>query len=310
MISEKKRIANRANSKKSTGPCTPEGKRIARQNSTTHGLFCSSLLLPHDDPILFHTLRDSYLLALKPQNLPELQLVDQIVSAVWRLRRVQDAEELLHVHARQDYVTHQSLKNDPDSDPVSAIASSQSYFYDPLSHQLDRLAKHEQRYQRTIHRCYRELRLLRKDKLEELPTCPYFDHPEDVFHLNPHDIPSDPDSWPDFNDSYYDPYLTPEQKEKLKQEQEEEEQNEETEQNQATDQPEKVEIDQNEATQDESPTPTSKQTKDSSACPPLLSPVPRPLSPKNDQNEPTPPSFSIENQKSKIENRHPSLTLD
>jgi len=244
MVSAKKLAANRQNAQKITGPKTEEGKRNARQNSTTHGLFCQSLLLPHDDPVIFHTLRDSYLLALKPQNLPELQLVDQIVSAVWRLRRVQDAEDLLHVHARNDYVTNKSLKNDPDSDPVSAVASSETYFDDRLSNQLDRIAKHEKRYQRTIHRCYRELRLLRKDQLEDLPTCPFFDYPKDVFHLNPKDIPQDETTWPDFDDSYYDPYLSEEQKEKLQQQEQEQEEDEASEEMKEND----PEIDQNEAT--------------------------------------------------------------
>jgi len=269
MVSEKKRIANRQNAQKSTGPRTEQGKRKARQNSTTHGLFCQSLLLPHDDPIIFHTLRDSYLLALKPQNLPELQLVDQIVSAVWRLRRAQDAEDLLHVHARNDYVTSKSLKNDSDSDPVSAVASSEAYFDDHLSNQLDRIAKHEQRYQRIIHRCYRELRLLRKDKIEDLPTCPYFDYPKDVFHLNPKDIPQDENTWPEFDDSYYDPYLSKEQKEKQKKEQEEQEadlQKEEIEQNEATAQAEDAAQEETLATSDQ-----GQVTRDQS-----------------DQNEPTP----------------------
>src|SRR5205823_6527188 len=63
--------------------------------------------------------------------------------------------------------------------------------------QLDRLARHEQRYQRTIHRCYRELRQLRKDNLDDLDPCPYFDYPEQVFHLNPTDIPRDESTWPE-----------------------------------------------------------------------------------------------------------------
>ena len=277
MVSQKKLTANRRNAQKSTGPKTEQGKRKARHNSTTHGLFCQSLLLPHDDPIIFHTLRDSYLLALKPQNLPELQLVDQIVSAVWRLRRVQDAEDLLHVHARNDYVTNKSLKNDPDSDPVSAVASSETYFDDRLSNQLDRIAKHEQRYQRTIHRCYRELRLLRKDQLEDLPTCPFFDYPKDVFHLNPKDIPQDETTWPEFDDSYYDPYLTEEQKVKLQQQKEQEEQEEQDDEQED----EQSEIDQNEPTA-QPPQQPSSTTNDK----------PLTTNDQNDQNEPTAPPIN------------------
>jgi len=204
MVSEKKLQANRQNAQKSTGPKTKEGKERSSQNATTHGLFCSSLLLPHDPPLLFHALRDSYLLSLKPQNLPELQLVDQIVAAVWRLRRVQDAESFLHHDSRATFVQTRHITNSPDSQPVSALATAHAYSDDQIEAKLNRLARHEQRHQRTIHRCYQELRLLRKDSLEELPPCPYYDHPNQVFHLNPHDIPQDESQWPDFNSNSAD----------------------------------------------------------------------------------------------------------
>src|ERR1043166_8252781 len=112
MVSERKRTANRKNAQKSTGPKSKEGKDRSSQNARTHGLFCHALLLPHDDKTIFHTMRDSYLLALKPQNLPELQLVDQIFSSIWRLRRVQEAESALHSQSREKVVQLYHCTND------------------------------------------------------------------------------------------------------------------------------------------------------------------------------------------------------
>src|SRR5438874_6027153 len=111
MVSQRQLNANRQNAQKSTGPKTEEGKQKSSQNARTHGLFCHSLLLPHEDKTLFYTIRNSYLLSLKPQNLPELQLVDQIVSSAWRLRRLQDAESLLHADARTAFVQTQRVTN-------------------------------------------------------------------------------------------------------------------------------------------------------------------------------------------------------
>src|ERR1043165_3369257 len=59
MVSEPKRIANRKNAQKSTGPKSKEGKEKSSQNARTHGLFCHALLLPHDDKTIFHTMRRS-----------------------------------------------------------------------------------------------------------------------------------------------------------------------------------------------------------------------------------------------------------
>lgn len=42
MKSIRKMIANWGNARKSTGPRTPEGKRISSTNSTTHGLFAKN----------------------------------------------------------------------------------------------------------------------------------------------------------------------------------------------------------------------------------------------------------------------------
>src|SRR4051812_48200156 len=86
MISDRKLNANRINAQKSTGPRTEKGKTNSSQNATSHALFCKDLVLPHEDKTLFHVIRHSFLHSLNPQNLLELSLVDQIVSATWRLR--------------------------------------------------------------------------------------------------------------------------------------------------------------------------------------------------------------------------------
>src|SRR5690242_2078723 len=94
-VSERKLRANSENAKKSTGPKTPEGKRRSSRNATSHGIFCQDLCLPGEDEQLFHTFRHGFVAALHPLTLPELQLVDRIVSASWRLRRLQSAEAAL-----------------------------------------------------------------------------------------------------------------------------------------------------------------------------------------------------------------------
>src|SRR3954465_8131040 len=95
-VSASKVRANRRNAKKSTGPRTTEGKARSARNATSHGLYCAALVLPGGSPELFHDLRQSYISTMKPQNLVELLIVDRLVAAAWKLRRLQEAEALMH----------------------------------------------------------------------------------------------------------------------------------------------------------------------------------------------------------------------
>lgn len=94
-----KTIANRANSMKSCGPVTPEGKWRSSQNSRTHGLTSKILppsLEPGAQPPLddkgnpineFQELLDLYIADLDPGSQVEADLVRALASHQWHLRR-------------------------------------------------------------------------------------------------------------------------------------------------------------------------------------------------------------------------------
>src|SRR5678815_781726 len=88
--------ANRRNARRSTGPRTAAGKRRASRNATSHGIYCKDLVLPGESTAEFRALRDSYLMRLNPQDVLELLIVDRIVAAAWKLRRLQAAEPFIH----------------------------------------------------------------------------------------------------------------------------------------------------------------------------------------------------------------------
>jgi hypothetical protein len=96
MCSQKKLEANRRNAQKSTGPRTAEGKARSSRNAVTHGLFCQDAVLPGESQEQFDALRLEFLQRLCPQDLLELSLVDRIVLATWKLRRLQEAEKIAH----------------------------------------------------------------------------------------------------------------------------------------------------------------------------------------------------------------------
>ena len=84
--------ANRRNAKRSTGPKTATGKAIASRNATTHGLLARDLVLQGDDAQLFQDRRDALRRDLRPMGALEGDVVDQIATCAWRLRRLPHIE--------------------------------------------------------------------------------------------------------------------------------------------------------------------------------------------------------------------------
>ena len=88
MTNPKKIQANRQNARKSSGPKTPEGKAVARMNATKHGLLSQQVLLPGEDEAALEDLGERLRAELQPVGELEDLLVDRIVAAYWRLRRL------------------------------------------------------------------------------------------------------------------------------------------------------------------------------------------------------------------------------
>jgi hypothetical protein len=88
MTSDKQAKANRRNALKSTGPKTPEGKATVRHNALKHGLLSPDVLLPEEDDTALKELSQRLRDELQPQGELEGLLVDRIIAATWRLRRL------------------------------------------------------------------------------------------------------------------------------------------------------------------------------------------------------------------------------
>jgi hypothetical protein len=88
----RKASANRQNSLKSTGPRTPEGKRMVRSNAMTHGLLAKQVVIKTGDgkesAAEFKRLIENFRLDLQPVGVLEETQVELIVVCLWRLRRV------------------------------------------------------------------------------------------------------------------------------------------------------------------------------------------------------------------------------
>ena len=105
MTSGKKAEANRRNALRSTDPRTPEGKAAVRLNALRHGLRSEEILLPGEDEEALREL-DAYLRAeLQPVGELENLLIDRVVAAYWRLRRVGRVEAGIFTWSKLDSET-------------------------------------------------------------------------------------------------------------------------------------------------------------------------------------------------------------
>ena len=88
MTSEKQIQANKQNARKSTGPKTPEGKDRTSNNAVKHGLLSQDTLLPMEDQTAFTELSERLRSEAQPVGELENMLVERIIDARWRLRRL------------------------------------------------------------------------------------------------------------------------------------------------------------------------------------------------------------------------------
>jgi hypothetical protein len=92
MSTAAQKSANAANSRRSTGPTTEDGKQKASKNSAKHYLTAKQLVVPGEDPEAYTELHQSLAESWSPANAQESLLVEQIAQNAWRLARVRRLE--------------------------------------------------------------------------------------------------------------------------------------------------------------------------------------------------------------------------
>jgi hypothetical protein len=116
--------ANRLNSKKSTGPKTPEGKAKVSQNAVTHGLTSHRPVLDMEDTAEFRTFVNELLDQLDPTNPLEFFFAKRASCQAWRIQRAQCYETL--VLDKLIKSASQSDKTKPNNNTQAPNASTQA----------------------------------------------------------------------------------------------------------------------------------------------------------------------------------------
>ena len=92
MTTENQIKANQANSKKSTGAITTNGKLVVAGNALKHGLFADRLILNDENLDEYAQLIDGLITSLNPVGTLEQLLVEKIAVATWKQLRLTRAE--------------------------------------------------------------------------------------------------------------------------------------------------------------------------------------------------------------------------
>jgi hypothetical protein len=84
--------SNQKNALKSSGPKSPGGKMIVALNAIQHGVLTSRMLIDGEDAGVFRRLLTQLRVDFEPEGLIEEILVERIAAAIWRQRRLVNAE--------------------------------------------------------------------------------------------------------------------------------------------------------------------------------------------------------------------------
>ncbi len=170
---------SRSNGALSNGPKTEEGKARSSQNAIKHGLNSDKILVLHTEKQQdYDALRAAYLKRFAPQDEVELELVDEMVGAKWRLRRIRSIEtETLEMRMElQDEYIQKRGENPTDSRRQAMAFKSLS----DTSQSLNMLTRYETRMQRTYDRAFDNLK-----KLRAFPQPPQSVSPSPVIEMKP-----------------------------------------------------------------------------------------------------------------------------
>jgi len=162
MTSDKQTEANRRNARKSTGPKTPEGKAVVRLNALKHGLLSQDILLPGEDEATLRELGERLGSELQPVGELEGLLVEQIIAAVWRLRRLRRVEASIFAWELDNVVTV------PDKSMLGL-----SFIRDANSaNAFSKLSRYETTIERSLYRALHELQRLQAARRAEGSVIP------------------------------------------------------------------------------------------------------------------------------------------
>jgi hypothetical protein len=150
MTTMKQKAANKRNARKSTGPKTPQGRDRSKMNALKHGLTAAQLTVGDERPADLEASHQALVLALKPVDELEEQLVWRVALCSWRLRRVCHLEVLLYERKQDGF---EIMARDPGDDDTLESAFRRLLKSDTIP----KFSRYEAAIERSLYRALHEL---------------------------------------------------------------------------------------------------------------------------------------------------------
>jgi hypothetical protein len=159
MISERQLDANRRNAIKSHGPTTTEGRAAVRLNALKHGFTAAEIILPTvEEKIDFEQFRFAFEQEYNPVSPTEEVLVEDIVTARWRLNRIRKMEPgffSLRLEVMNERIQDDFSALDPQAHLAFIVRDDAQ-----SSDTLGKMSRYEARFERTFYKALKELQRL------------------------------------------------------------------------------------------------------------------------------------------------------
>jgi hypothetical protein len=170
MSSRQLRKQARLNGAKAAGSKTPAGIRKSSANSLKHGLTGKTVVLASESQKDLDDLHLTYVQEFQPESGVEMDLVDQMVAAQWRLRRMWSYETAM-IDVEMDAQAPDFEKRFEKYDEDMRGGSAFSALVDK-SRGLSTALRYDIHLSRTYRRSLQELYRLRGTRLQNKPTEP------------------------------------------------------------------------------------------------------------------------------------------
>jgi len=155
--------ANQTNARLSTGPTTEAGKAKVSLNAVKTGLTGRTVVLPSEDAAEYQQFCADYEKEFAPVGRREADLVQSIVDALWRLRRIPALEMAIYTRARCiDFVDAFQEFDPPVRAGMIEVQAALKY-----EKELKNLHLQEARLRRRYEKTLAELREIRQDRRQK-----------------------------------------------------------------------------------------------------------------------------------------------
>jgi hypothetical protein len=164
MSSRQKRKQARQNGAKAAGTKSPAGIQKSSANSLKHGLTGKAIVLTNESQAQFDELHQTYVVEFRPESGVEMDLIDQMVAAQWRLRRIWRIQTAA-LDLKMDRQEAEIAKNFQQIDQCTRVTVA----FTTLANEeksLDLLLRYETAYARMYQRAVNTLLKLRRERPE------------------------------------------------------------------------------------------------------------------------------------------------